>query len=359
MATFLFDKFGMPNFWTPGPVIKEILKKVADSVDKNFPNEKNFVIDTTWVDSDNCREELHKNYAEFGHVDNLFLCATADIMIKKNFPYPENPNLKVYQLGSVDEKQFEKYRFNFPAISLTRLFQKYTDEDLELNFNNLKKFLCFQNKPHVHRQLFTHKIVDAGLLEHGVLTLQKIENEDFLYPTLKIFSVEENISDQYRVDPARTSPQPIKDDKQIPYCLGDINIWKNCFLTVTAETFLNWYNEHDPASNWWFVSEKTFKPIIGLRPFVLNGHVEILNHLEREGFYTFEEYWKDIDFRNSRTMENTVESCFKVVQRVCAMPVDEIQGMYNDMLPKLKHNRQRFFEYAQEQEDKIYTMFTQ
>jgi hypothetical protein len=357
MPTFLFDKFGMPDFWTPGPIIKEILKKVADSVDKNFPNSKNFVIDTTWVSSDNCRQALLQDYAEFGHVDNLFLCATADIMIKRNFPLPSNPDLKIFQLGSIDESRFEKYRFNFPAISLTRAFKNYTDEELLLTDANPKRFLCYQNKPHIHRQLFTHKIIEAGLMDKGLLSLQKNKHEDFLYPTLQIFSIEEEIDDRFRIDPSREGPQNIEDDKQIPYCLGDIKVWQQCFLTVTAETFHNWYNEHDPSSNWWFVSEKTFKPIIGMRPFVLNGNPKILEHLEAEEFYTFEEYWKDIDFRGQRTMERTVEACFTVVQRICNMSSSEITAMYQDMLPKLQHNRERFFHHAQEQEDKIYTMF--
>lgn len=357
MPTFVFDRFGMPNHWTPGPLIKDIIKTVTDSVDKNFPNATNYVIDATWANNEFCIQEMLKDYEKIGHIDNLFLCATADIMIKTGIPYPKNPFLKVYQLGSVDDSDSEEYRFDFPAISLNKVFEKFEERDLLLDTNNLKKFLCFQNKPHPHRQLFTHKIINAGLLNQGILTLQKYDHEDFLYPNLQIFSVEENINDKYRVDPERTSPQPIKDDHQIPYTLGDLNIWSRCFLTVTAETFHNWHYPNEPLNNWWFVSEKTWKPIIGMRPFVINGNYKILEHLEREGFYTFEELWKDIKFRNCHTMEETVDCCFQVVDRVCKMSNREIRDLYTKILPKLRYNRQRFFEYACEQEEKIYSMF--
>lgn len=357
MPTFVFDRFGMPDFWTPGPLIKDIIKKVADSVDKNFPDSVNYVIDATWVNNKWCIREIEKDYETIGHIDNIFICATADIMIKKGIPYPKNPFVKVYHLGSVDDLKSEVYRFDFPAISLTKVFEQHKEHDLLLDTNNLKKFLCFQNKPHPHRQLFTHKVINAGLINQGILTLQKYDHEEFLYSNVQIFSVDENIDSRYRVDPDRTSPQPIKDDHQIPYTLGDLSIWNRCFLTVTAETFYNWHYPDDPDNNWWFVSEKTWKPIIGMRPFVINGSFKILEHLEREGFYTFEELWKDVKFRKCHTMEETVEACFQVVQRVCNMSDRELRDLYTKILPKLQHNRKRFFEYASEQEEKIYSMF--
>ena len=35
----------------------------------------------------------------------------------------------------------------------------------------------------------------------------------------------------------------------------------------------------------------------------------------------------------------------------------EIIAMYNDMLPDLKHNRDRFFEFAKEQQHKMNNLF--
>jgi len=350
MPTFLFSKFGISHRgWTPSLVIKEILEKIHNLVDEYFPNSKNFVIDATWIDHH--QKELSDEYVNFGHIDNLFLCATIDCLYTgENFPLPKNPNLKIYQIGSINDKNFEKYSFNFAAVSLRYLFKNYTDNEVLLTDSNPKKFLCYQNKPHIHRQLFTHKIIESQLLNEGILTLQQVKNKDFLYSTLQVFSVEEEIEDRYHI-----GSTDIDHEKEIPYCLGDMKLWKKCFLVVIAETYHN--NICEPSGGWYFITEKTFKPIIGMRPFVHNGNPRILEYLEEQGFYTFEDYWKDIDFRGQKTLHGTVDCCLQVVQRIYNMSNDEITDMYQEMIPKLQHNRNRFFQYAQEQENKIYTLF--
>jgi len=353
MSTSVFSKFEVALHLTPSALIKETIKKIHNIVDDCFPDSKNFIVDTTWIEPH--REELLIEYANIGHIDNLFLCATIDMLhIGDDFPLPKNPNLKIYQIGSINDKKFEQYSFNFAAISVYYLFKNYTENDLLID-NNPKRFLCYQNKPHVHRQLFTYKIIKSRLLNKGILTLQKFKDKDFLYPNLQIFSVDEEVDNQYRFDPTNNTNDKIECNKEIPYCLGDIKLWKQAFLIVTAETFHN--NTSEPGYNQWFISEKTFKPIIGMRPFVLNGNPRILDYLADEGFYTFEEYWKDIDFQGQTTMDGTVNCCFQVVQRLCDMSNNEIIDMYRDMIPKLQHNRSRFFQYAQEQENKIYTLF--
>ena len=95
---------------------------------------------------------------------------------------------------------------------------------------------------------------------------------------------------------------------------------------------------------------------MGLRPFILFGNPGILKYLEGAGFYTFEEYW-NVNFREQTTKEEIANATVTVIDQICQMTSTEILNLYKEMLPKLMHNRNRFFEHASEQENKIYSLF--
>ena len=103
--------------------------------------------------------------------------------------------------------------------------------------------------------------------------------------------------------------------------LGDMTIWETSFLNVITETITD--------QNW--ASEKTFKPIIGKRPFVIVNNNNDIARLQRWGFKTFSDYWDE----DSPAVE--------IIKKVCSMSDKEVTDMYNDMLPILEHNHNHFF----------------
>lgn len=337
-----------PFHWPSGVIVKDVLDKLVDSIDKRYPSPyKNFVLDVTWGNSPHMIIETLKQYNDFGHIDNLFFVALFDPMVT-GIPHPTYTDFKFYQVGNVNEEQYYKYRIEFHAYLLSKIFKKYTEDELELKFDNFKHYLSYQNKPRLHRQYYTHLLIKNNIFDKGVVTLTDMDGtnkQQFEYPELQVFSIEENIDDKYSQDSGFTKTNN-------PYSLGEISVWQNCFLNVVHETFPNTQDV-----TWNLISEKIFKPLIGMRPFVLNGHRSIYAHLEEYGFYTFEEYWNEINFRNLPEMRSTVEACFNVTNKICQMPLDEIKSMYSDMKPKLIHNRNRFFEYAEEQYKKIENLF--
>jgi hypothetical protein len=120
-----------------------------------------------------------------------------------------------------------------------------------------------------------------------------------------------------------------------------MDYWQQHFINLVSETeFLPWDNT--------FLSEKTFKPILGLRPFLLNGQTQIYSWLRSRGFKTFNHYWSDIKIEDVAEYE-VHPAIVQVVKRLSQLSQDELQSMYRDMLPDLKHNRERFFEFGREQ----------
>jgi hypothetical protein len=105
-----------------------------------------------------------------------------------------------------------------------------------------------------------------------------------------------------------------------------------------------------------FITEKTWKPIIGLRPFVINGQTKIYKYLRSNGFKTFTHYFKNIELENilEYQLHNSIIDAIKFLK---TLSKDEIICMYKDMLPDLTYNRQRFFEFADEQKCQMENLF--
>ena len=103
-----------------------------------------------------------------------------------------------------------------------------------------------------------------------------------------------------------------------------------------------------------FVSEKTWKPIIGLRPFLFNGNVRTYRWLRDNGFRTFSHYFDNIETAKEFEVHDSLISAIKYL---ISLNKNEILSMYNDMLLDLIYNKERFFEFAQEQKYKMEHLF--
>ncbi len=147
------------------------------------------------------------------------------------------------------------------------------------------------------------------------------------------------------------------DDYRIPndvWTLGRLDIWNQCFLNIVNETDFSY------RSDFPFLSEKIWKPILGLRPFVINGNPSVYQLLKDQGFYTFEEYWPS----NTDFFTNTEYNYYQfkhhiagVVELLSSLTQKQLWSMYKDMLPKLEHNRQHFSFYCRQQWHKVRHQF--
>jgi hypothetical protein len=115
--------------------------------------------------------------------------------------------------------------------------------------------------------------------------------------------------------------------------LGDINLWCSHLLTIVTET------QHVPNIGFPFFSEKIWKPMIGMRPFLLIGDAGSIRYLQEQGFHTFN---KEFDIHNDDASIDDVVGAVKNF-------TGDTANLYNSLLPKLRHNKKRFYEFALEQ----------
>jgi hypothetical protein len=101
------------------------------------------------------------------------------------------------------------------------------------------------------------------------------------------------------------------------------------------------------------VNQIDFKPIIGLRPFIINGQTRKYQWWRDQGFRTFES-WFPYDLVSSRTL---TQNLIRTVEYVNSLSLQQLQNMYNEMLPDLIHNQQRWWEWADQQKHRAGSLF--
>jgi hypothetical protein len=243
------------------------------------------------------------------------------------------------------------YEFNTGAIACLEDFPNYSDGDVK--FTEFKHiYLCYNRKPKPHRLDIVKKLIDNELEKYGIITLglSTDENQQHYGKTN---------NDLYRTidDPPQNYTFDGKfnlhtDFGNVPYdvcSLGRLDIWQTHFLNIVSETIAFPWDDV-------FVTEKTWKPIIGLRPFLINGQTTIYQWLRDRGFKTFNHYFDWVEIENVPEYE-VQTSIVEVVKGLSTKTPTELMKMYEDMMPDLTHNRNRFFEFAKEQKDKVYNLF--
>tara|TARA_B110000503_G_C7132261_1_gene407308 strand:+ start:956 stop:1963 length:1008 start_codon:yes stop_codon:yes gene_type:complete len=312
-----------------------LINSIKNQIDIAYPLTKNLFINTTWFGPqfDNGEYGKFLKIAALESFDNLFLLAAADPVFLNSDQITNITSLcgvsNLFLLGHFDTE----YYFNFHSIVLPKYFYQYTTDQITMKTPTWK-FLNYNRKPRDHRTEFVNKVVSNKLDTIGLITLGNL------------LTIGEKISDYVEGN------WGMPDDYGIPHdihSLGRMDIWQNHFLTVVSETeFLPWDNM--------FISEKTWKPILGLRPFVLNGQTKIYKYLRDNGFKTFNHYFNGIELEDIPEYE-VHDSIISVIKYLATLDKTEILTMYNNMLPELVHNRNRFFEFAKEQQYKIDHLF--
>ena len=249
--------------------------------------------------------------------------------------------LYVYELGNFDSP----YQFNFFAPIIGEKFTKYTDEELiPTKIKHL--FVNYNRKPKQHRVDFVKKLTEQDLLKYGTVTLGK--DESHLHDKDASNNIYLSIGEKHE-DYLALGNKPVVWGFGIPqdyYSLHRMDIWKTTFLYVNAAT------EFNPIDDL-FCQQDVFKPLIGLRPFVINGVQKTYRWLRLNGFKTFNHYWNHIDIENGNVHDTIIE----LIAYLKDLDEATILSMYDDMLPDLQYNKARFFEYAQEQKYKIDNLF--
>lgn len=347
MLTKIGTAFPRHTLW--GQYEAEIISSVTDQIQGRFAEQRNLFINTTWFGPTFDNGNYQQAIDHAGQIDNVFLLATVDPLYISPPDFEQFRQLigpvDFYKIGNFDDSAQE---FNFFAPVLAKEFRPYQDDDLILR--DLRyHFINYNRKPRFHRVQLVKAIIKRGLDIYGVQTLGRPDTIYDLDPSNDLYITIGQEPDAYR-DSGHWFTGP--DPTGIPHdvlSLHVLDLWQHHFLNIVSATMFYPWDDI-------FVSETQFKPILGLRPFLINGNVRTYQWLRDRGFRTFNHYWSHVDIENTDE-KVTHANIMQVLEWIVSQPRSYLQDMYNHMLPDLLHNRDRFYEFAREQQHKIHHLF--
>lgn len=337
-----------PSQWIYGQYEQQILDSVQAQIDARWPHDNNVLLNLTWT-GPQTQAQVDQLVAQNTPVDNLFVIATVDAALPQIYQPLVNAidATNVYYLGNFEGPHY----FNFFAVVCADHFETYNEQDLILK--DIKHtYVSYNRKPYPHRLEFVQSLKSHNLLDYGVVTLGK--NFPDQPDHGQFMTIGERAEDYVKYGhwyppEADSTPHDIPHDL---FSLHNWSVWQHHFMHIVGTTAI--YN-NEPV----FVNQINFKPIIGLRPFLINGQTSHYKFLRDAGFRTFNQYFPTLDLEVNGGQGNgqLTHVLTQAVQQLCKMSNAELLAMYTDMLPDLLHNRARWYEWANEQKQKVKSLF--
>lgn len=231
----------------------------------------------------------------------------------------------------------------------------HNDHDLHLNnqISLIKEkkergrvFLNYNRRPHAHRIALVISLMMRGYqfesawisLGRNVewpnnLFVRKTWNE-FLYNNGTDFRESDNLIN-FILNDYDEREDLVFDGNNLDYNLAsnfDIEKHNDVYFSIVSETHV--YDEIV------FFSEKTYKPIYALHPFIIWGNPGSLKVLRDLGYKTFDGWINeayDLEMDDRRRLEMILDE----VNRLCSMSKYDLGNMLIEMLPILEHNYNR------------------
>lgn len=114
----------------------------------------------------------------------------------------------------------------------------------------------------------------------------------------------------------------------------EYQLWQRAFFHVVNETVFYDTKLH--------LTEKIFKPIVSLRPFILTAAPGNLSYLKSYGFQTFDT-WIDESYDHIVDHDERLDLITREIGRLCALTPSQLRAMHQDMMPVLSYNKNHFF----------------
>ena len=105
-------------------------------------------------------------------------------------------------------------------------------------------------------------------------------------------------------------------------------VYTNLLIDIVAETFTD--------GDCFYVTEKTIRPMMLKKPFILMGSKNYLDYLHQMGFRTFGDFWNE-DYDGYEDKERYVK-ILQLIDDLSKKSTVELEKMYWDMQYSLDHN---------------------
>ena len=225
---------------------------------------------------------------------------------KKCETYNINPSAIVYLTGNQQcaeqyedwHAEYAKNRSKLKVLASTSLslyiYQTYQQDHLTIlfddildykqkNLKNISLYDCTNLRPRHQRVLNFLHLTNANLISDGMISIgDKKDWPKFSIQELKKYNLPANIVEQ-AVAPLTINHSRMSDSEYHVYITRILNnVYQDTWVSLITESSYFDY-EHSV-----FISEKTFKPIACMQPFIIVGSKHTLKYLKQLGYQTFD-----------------------------------------------------------------------
>ena len=302
-------------------------KKIKEQILKKLSNNAAF-INTTWIELDSDLKRIIQSQP------NLILCySTVDwenriCRQEPNNYIKENAKNLIY-FGNYNNGYYFSFWMDFVFEHISS-FEKFDCTNVN---KDMQLFMCLNRKPHEHRIELVRKLYDKNLDKQGFISLGKHPKPvPWDYKGLSVpITLQKDIENQEGNLAVAGNAGGITNDIT---GLGSSEYWNSHFLNIVTETTV-----HTDV----FISEKTFKPIIGMRPFVILGDDAVYEKLHEWGFDTFDDIFGKGYLGKYHT--DRIEWIVGIVEDLKRA---NLNLLFKKLLPRLKENKRLFLKVAKQ-----------
>lgn len=258
--------------------------------------------------------------------------------------------------GNVKAFRDVPYTVALAERSYVRISQAERDffnaQQLSIKNKNVRKhkLACLMNKPRFHRIRLAQELFLNNLLSDNVvsLNLNKNQIEKLLaYPgryDSRFDSMFENSQNFLNSLPWKFDDFSDERDLMLDSYSPQEKLFLDTYVNVVVESLV----DHTSRTNSEFeldISEKTYKPISRLQPFIVFGQEGLIAYLHSVGYKTFSQWWNE-DYDNEPDSNIRMLKILDIIKQLSSLTHSELAEMLNDMLPVLEHNKEVFDSYV-------------
>jgi hypothetical protein len=242
-----------------------------------------------------------------GYMDDEFLNHLSDYFTSKGLPLTQiiymtncyNGQLVYEDYCNRNHKLSEMQMEYFPVFRIDRCnVRQAIVESVKSTYQpgpRKKTFLCFNRRYNDHRLMLYLAMVQRGLIDQCYYSMDKIQPESSRSFVENCKYLLSRFSDM-----GLDSTDVLTADKLLPLILDNPDfsrypmetsvdpvkhLYDNSLVNIVTETYF--------FSNVIHITEKTYKPIAFMQPFILLGAAGSLQHVKNMGFKTFGEFWDE------------------------------------------------------------------
>ena len=204
-----------------------------------------------------------------------------------------------------------------------------------------------QHRLQFARELYVRQLLADNIYTMPIVNDYIIENQKFIHKPIP--------DSLYKTLPWYYDIRTINDINPVNHSLpSSRRFYQEGYVSFVLETFFCYsdYNLVDkPLEYELDISEKTFKPIAMLHPFIIMGQPGILKHLRSMGFKTFHGWW-DEGYDEIQDPNERFAALLKLYEDINSYSHKTLADMMYEMTGVLEHN---FATYKSLKADENYT----